>query len=249
MPYGHFYSVLTNAQLPQPGTAEPGSVYWVNSTGLLWFGVGDGTVVQLLASVPIPTIGPEGPQGIPGAQGEQGPLLQWSGNWSPSPTVYLRGSVVSYNSFVYLANSDRNISDNTLAPEGNPFWTIIASIPPRVAETELCLVCDGAGAPPNLGFKGTVTLPFACRVTGYTIFADQVGSASFDVKWATYDSLPSTVSIVGSANPQLVSQQKNEGDSSAWSPTLFEAGDVLQFDLLSVDTVLFLTLNIQISAT
>jgi hypothetical protein len=242
MATGKFYSVLTNAQLPQAGTAEPGSVYWVNSTGLLWFGVGDGTVVQLLASVPIPTIGAQGPKGDTGAIGPQGPALFFQGNWQGN-VEYAIGSITTYNGNLYLANA-HNIGN---IPASNPYWTLLGAM--ATQNSEIVVTCDGAGATPTTGFKGFTEIPMDCQIVSWSIFANQIGSASFGVKVSTFANLPNTISITGGSSPLLSSAQKAEGDASTWNPNSFNQGDVIEVDLISVSTATFLTLCLQIKAT
>jgi hypothetical protein len=246
--FGKFHSVLTNNQLPQANSGTTGDVWYVNATGLLWFVVGDGSLIQLLQSVPIPVKGDPGPIGLTGATGGLFPsTFQYSGNWQPSPAEFVRGSVTQYNGFLYVSLADLNISTNVLNPEGNPFWSIIGPVN-NVRNAELVTICDGAGSQPNLGYKGTVTIPFDCTIQSFTLCADQNGSCEFDVKYSsTFAGVP--VSIVGSANPQLVNQTKVQGNVSTWSPLSLAAGSILEIDLLSVSTALFLTLCIQISAT
>ena len=61
--------------------------------------------------------------------------------------------------------------------------------------------------------------------------------------------LPTVSSIVSGAGPSLASQQKNQGTTSGWSKTVFDAGDVLSFSILTATTVQFLSLTLQISAS
>src|ERR1700719_3742849 len=95
-----FHSVLA-ANLPASGTV--GDVWYTTDTKLIYAVVGDGSLVQLLVSTPIPVVGPQGPPGIPGAQGPQGPALFFQGNWQAT-TEYVQGSLVTYNGNLWLAN-------------------------------------------------------------------------------------------------------------------------------------------------
>lgn len=292
MATGIFHSVLTNSQLPQPNTGSPGDVWWVNQTGLLWFVDGTGNVIQLLASVPIPTIGAQGPIGYTGAVGSQGPTgatgptgpagvrgpegpngpqgiqgiqggpgiqgptgpkgyasfipFTFEGLWLANHT-YQVGNIVLWNGFLYSANTI-NI-DNI--PEGNPYWTILGAASITITRTlAIICTCDGGGSTPSTGFKGYFQFPVGGTITGFSLLADQVGSAQFDVKWSTYAGLPATVSLTGSSKPTLTSQQKTEtlDVSALWSPLSFNAGDVLEFDLSSVITCTLLTLTINMTA-
>jgi hypothetical protein len=124
----------------------------------------------------------------------------------------------------------------------------LGALPSQVSD--LVIAVDGAGQPPQPGFKGYLSIPYKCTINGWVLFADQAGSASFDVKWTPYSGFPTTTSIVGSANSKLVSQQSAEvlDVSALWTKLSFVKGDVLEFDLLSASTVTFLTLMLNITS-
>lgn len=242
-----FHSVPTNEYLPTTGTV--GDVWWVQQTGQLWFVVGDGSLHELLTSTPIPV------QGATGATGPQGPAGQdfigtvgFFGSWQSSPVEYQAGSIVSFNGFLYMSKSYLNISDNTQAPEGNPFWQVLGAVN-TTRSSEIVFAIDGASATPPLGFKGYVTVPYNGTLTGWVLLADQSGSASLDVRYSTYSGLPNTSSIINGAGPTLSSAQKAEGSVSSWTVTSVNAGDVIEVDLTSVSgSITFLTLTLQIQA-
>ena len=251
MPTGKFHSAYY-AQLPAPGQANPSDIWFATDQGLTYWADFQGNLHQLLDQSPFPTIGPQGPTGLTGATGEPfTTVIQFSGNWLPSPQVYFAGQTVSFNAFLYLCLADRNISSNVMPPEGNPFWKLLRPSTFSGRTSAVICVVDGGGQTPNTGFKGFFALPFACTITGFTLLADQSGSAQFDVKWSTYAGLPTTVSIAGSAKPTLTSQQKTEtlDVSTLWSPITFNAGDTLEIDLISATTCTFLTLELNVTAT
>jgi hypothetical protein len=250
--FGTFRSVKTTAGIVQPGI--PGDVWWVSDTGLLWFISGDGSAIQLLASVPVPTIGPTGLQGPAGPAGPTGPIFpnifEYSGSWSPSPTSYIQGSVVSYAGYYYVSLATLTIADNTEPPVSNHWWSLLAPVFSGTQKSELITAIDGAGQNPTAGFHAFIPAPYNCVLTGWTLLGDQSGSAQLDIKWSTFANLPSTVSIVAGSGPTLVNQQKASGSVSGWSPIAFNAGDVIEVDVISASGALtFLTLSLQIQAT
>ena len=114
------------------------------------------------------------------------------------------------------------------------------------------LVIDGAGNPPVPGAQGQFALPAGwtqgATITGWVLTADQPGSAVIDIRRGTYAGFPTVASVTGSSPPTLVSAQKNEqlavgGD---WMPAL-NAGDVLEFVLLSVTSCTRLNLSLNIT--
>ena len=250
MATGKFHSALFS-NFPAPGQASAGDIWFDTISGNTFWADNSGNLHQLLEQSPYPTIGPAGPTGPAGQAGQNFiGTTAFYGNWSMSPVSYQAGAIVSWNGFLYISLAPLNISLNVENPEGNPFWRVLGPSTFAGQSSELVLLCDGAGQTPTNGFKGFVTVPYACQTTGWVLLGDQSGSASFDIKWSTYANLPSTFSIVSGVGPFLTSQQKNEGNTSGWSKTNFSAGDVLEFDLLSAaGSVQFLSLVIQISAT
>jgi hypothetical protein len=234
-----FHSVLA-ANLPSSGTV--GDVWYTTDRKLIFAMVGDGSLVQLLVSTPIPVVGATGPTGPPGPQGAQGPALFFQGNWQ-SASEYVQGSMVTYNGNLWLAN--QTSIGNT--PASNPFWTLLGPLPSQTSE--ICFAIDGGGVAPSPGFKGYVTIPYAAKITGWNLLSDQPLSAVFDVKWSTYANVPATVSNVGGSGPALVAAQKAQGGVSAWTKTAFNSGDLLEIDIVSASTILLATLTLLITST
>jgi hypothetical protein len=242
-----FYSVVT-ANLPSVGL-QVGDVYYTTDTKLLYAVVGDLSLVQLLVSTPIPVVGPQGPVGPTGPTGENFiGTVGFFGTWSASPQTYQAGAIVTFSGFLYMSKAILNVSDNTQAPAGNPFWQILGAVN-TARSSELVFMVDGASIVPTLGTKGYISVPYNCTITGWTILANGVGSCEFDVKYSTLANFPSTSSIVNGANPQLISAQSGEGSVSAWTVTSLNATDVIEIDLLSCSgAITFVVLSIQTTA-
>ena len=109
------------------------------------------------------------------------------------------------------------------------------------------ITIDGGGATPTTGSKGFLRIPFAGTITGWTLIADQSGSASITVKKSTFAGFPTTMSIVASAPPTLTSQQNATSTTLTGWTTAIAAGDVLEFVLASATTVQRLVLELQIT--
>jgi hypothetical protein len=108
-------------------------------------------------------------------------------------------------------------------------------------------VVDGGGSVPGTGVYGQIAIPYNCTIVGWTITADQSGSAVIDVLHSTYAGFPTTASIAASDKPTLSSAQKNTDTTlTGWSPAL-TAGDELQINLNSVTTCNRLNLTIKIT--
>lgn len=100
----------------------------------------------------------------------------------------------------------------------------------------------------STGVKVFVEVPFACRVTGWTLVADAVGDIVVDVWKDTYANFPPLVAdtIAGTEKPTLAAAQKNQDLSlSSWD-TDIDAGDVLAFNVDSAATVQVATLTLRV---
>jgi len=91
-------------------------------------------------------------------------------------------------------------------------------------------------------------MEYSGTIIGWTVIADQSGSAVVDVKRATYANYPTTSSIAGSEKPTLSSQSKNQNNSlSTWSTVA--SGDMLEFVVDSASTVTKLWVFLRIRKT
>ena len=108
------------------------------------------------------------------------------------------------------------------------------------------IVIDGAGSVLSTGSKGYIQVEYAGTIVGWTLLADQAGSAQITVKKSTYSGFPTTASIVASAPPNLSSAQKNTSTALTGWTAAIAAGDVLEFNLDSATTVTRLVLELKI---
>lgn len=101
------------------------------------------------------------------------------------------------------------------------------------------LTVDGGGSVITTGVKGYITIPYDMTITGWTIFADQAGSAVVDVWKDTYTNFPPDVTdtIAGTEKPTLSSVQKNTDATLTTWITAVTAGDVIAFNVDSATTV------------
>ena len=147
-----------------------------------------------------------------------------------------------------------NLNDTTpAAPAGrvNVQWQGDSSNPRDVSANvaegvgAISITIDGGGSIPTPGSKGFVQVPYAGVITGWTLIADQAGSAQITVKKSTYGAFPTTVSIVASAPPAMTSAQKQTSTSVSTWTTAFSAGDIFEFNLDSATTCTRLALELQ----
>jgi hypothetical protein len=125
-------------------------------------------------------------------------------------------------------------------------WLLVGTLPASVVSGSLNLVVDGAGASITTGLKGYLIAPFACTITGWTMIADQAGSAVVDIWKTSYAGAPPLVAntITGSALPTLSTAQKATSTTLTGWTVAVATGDVLAFNVNSAATVTKLSLSL-----
>lgn len=108
---------------------------------------------------------------------------------------------------------------------------------------------DGGGSAISTGVKGYLQVPFNCTITGWTILADQSGSAVLDVWKDTYANHPPTIGdvITASAKPTLSAASKATSTTLTGWTTTITAGDVLAFSVTSASTITRVTLTLSVN--
>lgn len=106
---------------------------------------------------------------------------------------------------------------------------------------------DGGTVVPTTGSKGYGLVPYSATILKWTLLADVSGSAQITLKKCTYSGFPSTTSIVASAPPALVAQQKNTDSTLTGWTTSITAGDIIEAILDSISTIkrLYLVVELQ----
>lgn len=100
------------------------------------------------------------------------------------------------------------------------------------------ITIDGGGSAIVAGSTRSITIPFGCTVSSWTVLADQSGSISVHVSSCTFANYPTLSNISGAGNsPSLSSQQKNSATPSSWSQTTINRGDIISFIVDSASTV------------
>lgn len=100
---------------------------------------------------------------------------------------------------------------------------------PNIVE-EIGVTVDAGGNVLTAGSLGFRPISQNGTIIQWTLFADQSGSITIDVKRSSYANFPTTVSLTNSNAPALSNVQKQTAtDLSGWSSTSLVAGDVLEF--------------------
>jgi hypothetical protein len=112
----------------------------------------------------------------------------------------------------------------------------------------IVFVVDGGGAAVVAGDGPDVELPWAYAVEGWSLYADQPGTAVVDVRAAAFADFPAVASICGGALPTLSFGQKvTSPDVSAWTAAL-PRGTVLRPVVTLAVAVTRVTLTLHVRA-
>jgi len=98
---------------------------------------------------------------------------------------------------------------------------------------------DGGGAEILVGTQNDLTIPYDMTITGWYLTTDQTGSIVIDVWKDTYANFPPTVddTITGTEKPTITASNKAQDLAlTSWTTTI-TAGDVLRFNVDSVDSI------------
>lgn len=163
-------------------------------------------------------------------------ILEWSKR-NPIPGLLLqwRGPNLLSGDFTTVLGPvvDMDQVGNRIAVISGPPGTPAA---PRIASLQF--VIDGSGAPITAGQDAELPdVPFSCRIIGWTLTADRIGSAQVTVSRAAYGDYPNFSEISGTEKPILDNAQKSQDIAlSTWSVNL-NTGDVLRAHIDSADTI------------
>lgn len=134
----------------------------------------------------------------------------------------------------------------TLVQRISDLSTTILSWVNKLRVANITFVIDGGGAAITTGVKGDIQIPFACTIIGWSLMADQAGSAVVEVSKGTYVNWPTVATITATAKPTLSSARKATSSTlTGWTPAI-AADDVLQIGVNSAAAVQRLTLTLKV---
>lgn len=104
---------------------------------------------------------------------------------------------------------------------------------------------DGGVGTLTPGYKGSVAVPFHGTIVSWELQADGVGNCVFDV-WKSWRKPTILNSICGASKPQLTAEAEATGDVLGWSELEVDEGDIVTFQIDSVDTIGVVTLVVKV---
>ena len=135
----------------------------------------------------------------------------------------------------------------TLPTTSDSYWVLIARSPNRAGVGVHFFHDTEIPVGPSVAFR----VPFPCTITKWSLLGDDVGDIVIDIWKSDYDNAPPTVSdsIVASAKPTLNDAQKAEDATlTGWDVDLLE-GDVLIFNVDSVEGLRKVSLTLFVKRT
>lgn len=132
--------------------------------------------------------------------------------------------------------SGANIIFDT-APSASVDNTIVALATTADLTRTVNYIVDSGSIAMLAGNKGSVTIDVSGIIDSLTIFSDQEGDLTLDIKKSNYTNFPTFTSIVGGTYPQFSSARKVKDDVlNNWDKTIV-AGDILTFDVVAVNNI------------
>lgn len=180
---------------------------------------------------------------------DNGTLINWRGTYATA-TAYKQTDLVKHNDSIYICVQEHTSSSP--APNASFALMIYAEDirgPIANVAASVNFVIDGGDLVLTPGFKGSVSVPFACTISEYTLLADQTGSIEIDIQKSSYANFPITTSIVASAPPTLTAARKATSSTLTGWTTAISANDILTFTVNSVTSIQRATISLKVART
>jgi hypothetical protein len=115
----------------------------------------------------------------------------------------------------------------------------------------LNLTIDGRGYPITTGYKGDIVVPFNITLHRWDMFGDTGGSATVNVKKATYTSYPTATGMyIGSSAPSIsLAVKAQDTNISDWNNRTASSADIIRIEVASCTGMHRLSINLGYSAT
>ena len=153
--------------------------------------------------------------------------------------------IVTKNGLFLDPANDYNISGDKIVfatpPATNDDIVIIALAAAADLTRTVNYVIDSGSLPMQVGDKGSLTIDVTGVIENIRVLSDQTGDIVFDISKTTFADFPNFNSITSGNRVQLVNTNKYFDDVlNNWTSTI-TAGDILRFDVISVNNCLLYT--------
>ena len=158
--------------------------------------------------------------------------------------------IVTKNGLFLDPANDYNISGDkivfTTAPTGTDNVFMIALAAAADLTRTVNYVIDSGTTPMIAGDKGRVTIDVSGKIENVRVLCDQTGDIVFDISKTTFQNFPSFTSITQNQRVQLQSTNKYFDDVlNNWDTTIV-AGDILNFNVVSVTNIRRLLISLKL---
>ena len=158
--------------------------------------------------------------------------------------------IVTKNGLFLDPANDYNISGDkivfTNAPTNSDDIVIIALAAAADLTRTVNYVIDSGSLPMQVGDKGKLTIDVGGVIENVRVLSDQTGDIVFDISKTTFANYPAFNSITGAQRVQLINKDKYFDDVlNNWTTTI-TAGDILRFDVISVNNIRRLLISLKL---
>jgi len=158
--------------------------------------------------------------------------------------------IVTKNGLFLDPSNDYNISGDqvvfTTPPAISDDIVIIALAAAADLTRTVNYVIDSGSLPMQLGDKGKLTIDVTGVIENIRVLADQTGDIVLDIGKASFADYPAFNSITAGQRVQLTNSNKYFDDVlNNWTTTI-TAGDILRFDVISVNNIRRLLISLKL---
>jgi hypothetical protein len=171
-------------------------------------------------------------------------------NGEPYTPINDQQLIVSINGLIKIPGTDYTVTDDQIIfftpPSVTDLIYIVALSTTADVTRTINFVHDSGSQDMVSGVKGSLTLDVTGRLKSWTIAAEQIGSLTLDVRKSSFDDYPNLISICGNNRPILQNQNKNRDlNLDEWQTDIY-SGDILQFQVLSVEKIKRFVLSLKL---
>lgn len=175
------------------------------------------------------------------------PIVEFDPVGNSSFTIPVVLSTITINSQLKDRLASAGTSGQVLTSNGStsgPTWqTPSAGGGITGSTTTISLTIDGQGSAIVAGSTRSITVPFQCVISSWSVTADASGSLAVHVSSSTFGNYPTITNMTGAGNgPSLSSQSKRGAAVSGWTQTTIDAGSVISFVVDSASTIKWATI-------
>jgi len=158
--------------------------------------------------------------------------------------------IVSKNNLLLEPGEDYVISGDkiifTVAPAANDDTFIIALATAADLTRSVNFVIDSGSSPMLPGSKGKVTIDVSGVIESVKVLADQTGDIVLELSKSNFNAYPTFTTITNNQRVQLTGQNKYFDDVlNNWDTTIV-AGDILDFEVVSVNNIRRLLISLKL---